>query len=147
MNENEIVVLVVGFELEADAAIAALGDAGIAAYKKAEPNPGLLAMPGAYGLAENGINIVVKKEDGPRAAAVLVGIGHEPLVEPADPDDGKDVPEVKTVEQQKEELAQEYAQLHPLKRILLIVLILIMFCGIVWMTDFIVEAIKTLLQK
>ena len=109
MNENEVVVLVVGYELEADAAIAALSDAGIAAYKKAEPNPGLLAMPGAYGLAENGINIVVKKEDGPRAAAVLVGIGHEPLVDPADPDEIADTTEVKTVEQQKEELSKEYA--------------------------------------
>jgi len=146
MNEHEVVVLVVGFELEADAAVAALGDAGIAAYKKAEPNPGLLAMPGAYGLAENGINIVVKKEDAAKAAAVLVGIGHEPLVEPADPEDVEPEAEVKTVEQQKEELAQEYAQLHPVKRILLFALLLLMVAGIVWMTDFIVETVKNLLQ-
>lgn len=145
MNENEVIVLVVGSELEADAAIAALGDSGIAAYKKAEPNQGLLAMPGALGLPENGINIVVKKEDGPRAAAVLVGIGHEPLVEPADPDEEEKAAEVKTVEQQKEELAREYAQLSPVKRFLMILLALVMVAGIVWMVDFIIEVIKGLL--
>lgn len=145
MNENEAVVLVVGYELEADAAIAALSDAGIAAYKKAEPNPGLLAMPGAMGMTENGINIVVRKEDAAKAAAVLVGIGHEPLVEPADPDVSEPAAEVKTVEQQKAELKQEYDNLHPFKRILLIALILLMICGIVWMTDFIIETVKGLL--
>lgn len=145
MNEHEIIVLVVGSELEADAAIAALDDAGIAAYKKAEPNSGMLAMPGAFGLAENGINIVVKKEDGSKAAAVLVGIGYDPLVEPADPEEYANSPEVKTVEQQKEELAREYAQLHPIKRFLMILLTLVMIAGIVWMVDFIIETIKGLL--
>jgi len=144
MNENEIIVLVVGSELEADAAIAALGDSGIAAYKKAEPNQGILAMPGALGLPENGINIVVRTEDGPKAAAVLVGIGYEPLVEPADPEEG-DTAQVKTVEQQKEELAKEYAQLSPVKRFLMILLALVMIAGIVWMVDFIIEVIKGLL--
>ena len=145
MNEHVVVVLVVDHEIEADAAIAALNDAGIAAYKKAEPNPGLLAMPGAYGLAENGINIVVKKEDGAKAAAVLVGIGHEPLVEPADPEEAEAEPEAKTIDQQKEELAKEYAQLHPFKRFLMLLLVLLMVAGIVWMTDFIVELVKSLL--
>ncbi len=147
MNEHEILVLNVATELEADAAIAALGDAGIAAYKKTVPNDGLLAMPGAFGLAENGINIVTMKEDGPRAAAVLVGLGYDPLVEPADPDEEESQPEAKplTVEEQKAALAKEYAELHPVKRILMIALILLFVCGIIWMTDFIIDTIKTLL--
>lgn len=147
MNEHEILVLNVASELEADAAIAALGDAGIAAYKKTVPNPGLLAMPGAFGLAENGINIVTMKEDGPKAAAVLVGLGYDPLVEPADPEEDDAQPEEKpmTVEEQKAALAKEYAELHPFKRILMIALILLFVCGIIWMTDFIIDTIKTLL--
>lgn len=147
MNEHEILVLNVASELEADAAIAALSDSGIAAYKKTVPNSGLLAMPGAFGLAENGINIVTMKEDGPKAAAVLVGLGYEPLVEPADPEDEDSEPESKpmTVEEQKAALSKEYAELHPVKRILLIALILLFVCGIIWMTDFIIETIKTLL--
>lgn len=145
MNENEVVVLVVGSELEADAAVAALGDAGIAAYKKAVPNAGLFAMPGAYGLAENGISIVVRREEGAKAAAVLVGIGHEPLVEPADPEEAEAGEETKTIEQQKAELAKEYEQLPLFKKVLMLALILLMVAGIVWMTDFIVATIKSLL--
>ena len=147
MNEHEVLVVNVPSELEADAAIAALGDAGIAAYKKTVPNSGLLAMPGAFGLAENGINIVTMKEDGARAAAVLVGLGYDPLIEPADPEEEDAQPESKpmTVEEQKAALSKEYAELHPVKRILLIALILLFVCGIIWMTDFIIDTIKTLL--
>ncbi|MBE6759720.1 MAG: hypothetical protein E7554_06480 [Ruminococcaceae bacterium] len=147
MNEHEVLVLNVASELEADAAIAALGDAGIAAYKKTVPNSGLLAMPGAFGLAENGIDIVTRKEDGPRAASILMGIGYEPLVEPADDDeDGEESGEKPmTVEEQKQALAKEYAELHPVKRVLLIVLILLMVCGTVWMVDFIINTIKGLI--
>ena len=148
MNEHEVLLLNVGNELEADAVIAALGDSGIAAYKKTVPNPGLLAMPGAFGLAENGIDIVVRVEDGPKAASVVVGIGYEPKVEPADPEDGEEEqgkPRPMTVEEQKKALSEDYAKLHPLKKILLIGLILLMVAGIVWMTDFIVETIKSLI--
>ena len=147
MNEHEVLVVNVPSELEADAAIAALGDAGIAAYKKTVPNSGLLAMPGAFGLAENGINIVTMKEDGARAAAVLVGLGYDPLIEPADPEEEDAQPESKpmTVEEQKAALSKEYAELHPVKRILLIALILLFVCGIIWMTDFIIDTIKTLI--
>ena len=146
MNEHEVLVLTVANELEADAAIAALNDSGIPAYKKNVPNSGLLAMPGAFGLSENGINIVTMKEDGARAAAVLVGMGYDPLVEPADPDEEQaDGEKPLTVEQQKEALAKEYAELHPVKRVLLILLILAMFAGIIWMVDFIINTIKNLL--
>jgi|GEM_PF-6453960 len=147
MNEHEVLLLTVGSEIEADAAIAALSDAGIAAYKKTVPNPGFLAMPGAFGMAENGISIVAMKEDGAKAAAVLVGLGYDPLVEPADPDDiqADDQDKPLTVEEQKQALAKEYAELHPVKRVLLIVLALLMVCGIVWMADFIINTIKNLL--
>ncbi len=146
MNEHEVLLLTVGTELEADAALAALNDAGIAAYKKTVPNDGFLAMPGAFGLAENGIGIVTMKEDGPKAAAVLVGIGHEPLVEPADPEESDNSEEKPmTVDEQKAALAKDYAELHPFKRALLIILALLMVCGIIWMTDFIIGTIKNLL--
>lgn len=148
MNEHEVLVLNVASELEADAAVAALSDSGIAAYKKTVANTGLLAMPGAFGLAENGINIVTMKEDGARAAAVLVGLGYDPLVEPADPEENDESkPENKplTVEEQKAALAKDYAELHPFKRILMIALILLFVCGIIWMTDFIIDTIKTLI--
>lgn len=147
MNEHEVLLLTVGSELEADAAIAALSDAGIAAYKKTVPNAGFLAMPGAFGMAENGISIVSMKEDGAKAAAVLVGLGYEPLVEPADPEevDGSEEAKPQTVEEQKAALAKDYAELHPVKRVLLIALILLMVCGVIWMTDFIIAAIKELL--
>jgi len=150
MNEHEVLLLTVGSEIEADAAIAALNDAGIAAYKKTVPNSGFLAMPGAFGMAENGISIVSMKEDGPKASAVLVGLGYDPLVEPADPEeDGANDESVKekpmTVDEQKAALAKEYAELHPFKRVLLIALIILMGCGIIWMTDFIIETIKNLL--
>lgn len=144
MNEHEVLLLNVTSEIEADAVIAALNDSEIAAYKKTVPNAGFLAMPGAFGLAENGINIVVRTEDGPRAAAVVLGMGYEPLVAPADADEEEVIPE-KTLEERKQELSDDYARLHPLKKVLLFALIILMVGGIIWMTDFIVETLKSLI--
>ena len=102
-------------------------------------------MPGAFGLAENGINIVVRAEDGPKAAAVAVGMGYEPLVAPADPDGEEEEKPALTLEEQKKALSDDYANLHPLKKILLFALIIIMVAGIIWMTDFIVASVKQLI--
>lgn len=143
MNQSELVILRVGQEFEAGTAVSALGEGGVPAYKKAVPNEGLLAFPGAYGLSENGYDVVIRPEHAQKAAQILVGVGFEPTVESDDADDTVQADDEEAKTEQPEENTQ-VEQLSTGKRILLGIVSLLLIAGCVWLVDYIVNAIKGL---
>lgn len=139
MNENELIVINLGQEFEADSVIAALEDGGIPAYKKARPNSGLLAIPGALGLSENGFDVVVSKDNGQKAALIVAGLGYQPLVEI---DDAEPEPENDTEQEKEAETAVEQPQGSAFSRVLLAIISLVLIAGVVWLVDYIINVIR-----
>ena len=163
-NATEKVIAQVGFRYEADAAVAAIEDAGMAAYARQTPSDNLLVMPGIIGVSENGYDIVVRIEDADKALDVLNGIGYGKTEEesgdaPQDTDSNdetaEDIIEVKgetmtsdidTVEESTEKSAEMSPQRERFTNIVLTVFALIAIAGVVWLTDFVVELFKGLVS-
>lgn len=163
-NPTEKTVAHVGYQYEADAAVAALSDVGIAAYVHQTPETKLFTIPGALGMPEMGFDVVVKLSDAERAEELLRSIGYgadavSEVEEAADVTGSSENTEAseenkafeneeEIVFEKSEEAETENTDEEPslFQKIMAAVLLLLVVAVVVWLADAGVSFIKGLLS-
>ena len=114
------VLVHVELEYEAVTIDATLKEKGLPSYWRATPSTGILGLPGAMGVPENGYDVFVTEENFDKATQVINGLGYgmteeekEQAVEVAEGEE----PDVDPPKYTEEQLREDIAQLSTGKRI------------------------------
>lgn len=150
-NSPDKLLMHVELEYEAKTLNATLREKGIPAYWKATPSTGILGMPGAMGVPENGYDVFVTEDTYDKAFQVANSLGYGMTAEEkknaVEVKDGEE-PDVDPPKYTEEQLREDIAKLPAGKRIgfyvISTVILLTVMSLFIWGVDAVIAFIKGL---